>query len=345
MNIKDILEDLGYELIDRGSHWRTNALYRNGNNKTSLQVYKDTGIWKDFGEDSEYLPFVELIKKTLGTNNPDILRKYCKGTLEELKETVRKESSLLKEEKTYPDNCLNRLLPHYDFYLDKGIKRKSLKDFECGLATNGTFYQRLVFPVRNNKYKIHGFSGRKVTKLNNNDAKWIQKGQKSKWIYPFYNIEQVRKEISKTRTIILVESVGDSLALYDKGIKNSLVTFGLSCSPTLCCFLALMDVNKIVFALNNEDEKGNIASVKNIVKLSKNVDVDKLFWLPPIKSDFGEMDTKDFELYKDKLNNLDMKDNHNDICKFANIIVSKNINKSVTNDTKSYLKKLQYFYG
>ena len=48
MNYKEVLENLGYRLKDHGSYWRTNAVYRSGDNSTALQIYKDTGVWKDY---------------------------------------------------------------------------------------------------------------------------------------------------------------------------------------------------------------------------------------------------------------------------------------------------------
>ena len=46
--IQSILEELGYNLYDQGNYWQCSALYRNGDNKTALQIYKDSGTWKDY---------------------------------------------------------------------------------------------------------------------------------------------------------------------------------------------------------------------------------------------------------------------------------------------------------
>ena len=44
--IEKILLELGYNLNDRGKYWQTNAVYRNGDNRTALQIWKDTGIYQ-----------------------------------------------------------------------------------------------------------------------------------------------------------------------------------------------------------------------------------------------------------------------------------------------------------
>ena len=69
MNYKEVLENLGYRLKDHGSYWRTNAVYRSGDNSTALQIYKDTGVWKDYVAGDGFLPFPALIEKTVGKDN------------------------------------------------------------------------------------------------------------------------------------------------------------------------------------------------------------------------------------------------------------------------------------
>ena len=51
-DFQQILESMGYKLVDCGDHWRTQALYRNGDNKTALKIYKNTGVWMDFVVDT-----------------------------------------------------------------------------------------------------------------------------------------------------------------------------------------------------------------------------------------------------------------------------------------------------
>ena len=62
MTYKDSLEKLGYQLQDCGNHWRTSALYRNGKNKTAIIIYKDSGVWKDYGGDNESKPIQALVR-------------------------------------------------------------------------------------------------------------------------------------------------------------------------------------------------------------------------------------------------------------------------------------------
>ena len=70
------LEKLGYSLQDCGSHWRTRAIFRNGKTNTSLIIYKDSGVWRDFGGDEQAKPFAALVKETLKTEDPKALKEY-----------------------------------------------------------------------------------------------------------------------------------------------------------------------------------------------------------------------------------------------------------------------------
>ena len=62
--IEKTLIDLGYQLSDRGKYWQCNAIYRDGDNRTALQIWKDTGIWKDFVANTTYQPFKRLLELT-----------------------------------------------------------------------------------------------------------------------------------------------------------------------------------------------------------------------------------------------------------------------------------------
>ena len=80
--IRDILEQLGYKLNDKGSYWQCAALYRGGDNSTALQIYKDTGAWKDYVQNTPFMPFKQLLVLTLNTNDPTELKKYLGNNLE-----------------------------------------------------------------------------------------------------------------------------------------------------------------------------------------------------------------------------------------------------------------------
>ncbi len=344
---RKILEDLGYRLKDHGSYWRTNALYRSGDNASALQIYKDTGVWKDFVEDSDFLPFQALLEKTLNTKDSSIIKPYLNNsTLNTLSRPYQKK--LLKEEKTYSDSALTKLLPHYDFYLKKGISESTLKDFKCGLAMSNKMYQRIVFPIFRSDGKMHGFSGRKTT-TNDNKPKWLHVGRCSDWFYPFYTIEEIEKEILKKKTVHIVESVGDCLSLYDNGIKNVLVSFGLNISPKFISKLSTMPIDKIFISFNNdfnsERNRGFEGAIKSIFKLSDSTDFNKIYFAPPTSNDFGEMTAEEISAYIKHCDSMDHEHSSSSVLSIAEGMDKKGVNKTFSSSLKKYKKTYNFNYG
>lgn len=301
--IKEVLEDLGYKLSDRGSYWQTNAIFRNGDNTTAIQIYKDTGVWKDYVKDTQFSPFKRLIQATLGSNDPKEIKKYFKNNkLDELY-SKRTGSQKIELEETHDESCLERLLPHYKFYNEKGIDSKILKNLKGGRATSGQLNQRFVFPIYNENQQIHGFSGRDML-LNSTRPKWKHVGKKGSWVYPLYVDQRTREAIIKEDEVILVESIGDLLKCHQFEIFNVLVSFGLSISPKLMCALIELNPSKILIAFNNDSDKtenrGLNSAIKNYLKCLTHFHPDKIMLCLPTKNDFGDMNEQDFKNWTKK---------------------------------------------
>jgi hypothetical protein len=346
IDYREILEDLGYRLKDHGSYWRTNAVYRAGDNSTALQIYKDTGVWKDFVEDSMFLPFELLIQKTLNTNDKGVISSYIKKDSVTINHRIPKKN-LLTEEKTYPTSSLNRLLPHYDFYLERGISESTLKKFRCGLAMSGKMYQRVIFPIFRQDGRIHGFSGRKVTE--DKRPKWLHMGKCSNWFYPFFSIQEIQDSIIESGSVHIVESIGDCISLYEAGVKNVLVSFGLNVSPKFISKLNSLPINKIYLAFNNDFEsdsnRGFQGAIKSIFKLIDIIDFENIYFSPPPENDFGEMSELNIEKYVDFSYNMSHEDSMSRVLDFAKEMNKKGVNKSFAANLKKFEKKFKFHYA
>ena len=291
--IKEVLESIGYNLIDCGNHWRTSAIYRNGDNKTAVQIYKNTGVWNDYIENKGSKPLEALIQLTL-KDDRSRLKTILDGILKGETYVYTENKELIEMEKIYPESALERLFPNYNFYKNKSISENTQKFFKVGLAGVGQMYRRMVFPIYDENKQIIGFSGRKVD--NENDfAKWKHLGKRKNWVYPAYVPAHttVDEYIDQAKEAILVESIGDSMALFDQGIKNSLVTFGLGINPKIISYLSGKEINRIIISNNNDSESeknhGLISSIKIFMNLSKFFDLNQLvIKLPPKPhNDFG----------------------------------------------------------
>lgn len=298
--IQSSLLELGYELNDYGNHWRTKAVYRNGNNNSALKIYKDTGVWQDFVQNKAPMPFKKLVELTLNTTDYSIISKYLIENESRSQELIEKKEKL-EMEKIYPEDCLKKLFPNYSFYKKRGIPEEVQKLYKCGLASAGRMYRRIVFPIYNDVGQIFGFAGRRVVDDDEEIPKWKLIGKKSNWIYPMMipDFPQIENQ-----EIILVESIGDSMALTANGLHNNIVAFGLDCSPAIINYLISQDLKSIIIATNNDSEKeenrGLLAAIKILIKLSSFFDLDLLKIKLPILNDFSEMQQKDisFEDWK-----------------------------------------------
>ena len=343
---KSVLESLGYRLKDHGSYWRTSALYRSGDNSTALQIYKDTGVWKDYVEDSMFLPFEALLQKTLNTNDKSVLKSYLKSDSVNIYSKLPKKN-LLSEEKSFPASVLNKLLPHYDFYFNRGISENTLKKFQCGLAMSGKMYQRVVFPVFRSDGRIHGFSGRKVT--DDPRPKWLHNGRCSDWFYPYYTIDEVVSSIEEERSVHIVESVGDCVSLFEAGVKNVLVSFGLNISPKFISKLNGLSLDKIFISFNNDfnsdHNRGFEGAIKSIFKLSEQIDFEKIYFCPPAENDFGEMTKEQIEKHVEYSSLLNHNESMANVIDFANEMNKRGVNKTFAANLRKFQKKYDFHYG
>jgi hypothetical protein len=348
LEYKEILEGLGYNLKDHGDYWRTNAVYRCGDNSTALQIYKDTGVWKDYVEDTNFLPFEVLLKKTLNTSDDLVIKSVLKKNNLD-KPSVRVEKNLLKEEKTYNSNCLKKLLPHYDFYLNKNISKDTLCDFKCGLATSGKMYQRVIFPIFRGDGKIHGFSGRKITE--DKRPKWLHQGKTANWFYPFYTTPETQNQIESKKQVHIVESIGDCMALYERGIKNVLVSFGLNMSPKFVARLACLGSERIFVSYNNDNKaernRGFEGAIKSIFKLSDAIDFERIYFRPPSDeaNDFGDMSKIQMDFYEDQCYSSDHQICMHKVLSIADEMNKRGVNKSFSLSLAKLKKKNKFHYG
>ena len=328
--IQEVLQSLGYKLSDRGSYWQTNAIFRNGDNRTALQIYKDTGVWKDYVEDTSFFPFKRLVEATLGTNDKATLDKYLNEEDASLLYSKKiSQAPKIEMEEVYKDIMLDRLLPHYKFYNDKGISTPVLKALKGGLATSGQLNQRFVFPIINELKQIHGFSGRDMrTKDNSNRPKWKHIGKKKNWVYPLHLDDRTASKITEEGFVIIVESIGDLLNLKENGFHNTLVSFGLDISSKLMCALVSLAPDNILIAFNNDDSQENNrgldACFKNYLKLLGVFEAQKIKICLPIKNDFGDMNKEDFPIWKEKASEKILMDQTSEIRSGCEEMLRKN---------------------
>jgi len=287
-DVKEILSSLGYKLRDVGKEFRTKPLYRDSDSDNVLSIKKDTGYWYDF-KTSQHGSFDKLVKITLGLDDLKT-EEYLKNK-DWQTEASGIEKEKLEELKIFPKELLCKLEKDHSYWATRNIKEETVSIFEGGVASNGRMKDRYVLPIFNSKKQIVGFTGRDL--IGNKKAKWKHLGDKSKWVYPlFFN----KDHVLKAKSIILVESVGDMLSLWQAGVKNTAVTFGLDINNALLNLFIRMDLDKIYISFNNdENQAGNQAAKKLYFKLIKFFDKEQILIALPTKNDFGEMNEEEIK--------------------------------------------------
>ncbi len=285
-DIPQILSELGYELTPDKDGWRTNALFRGGDNRTAIKIYHD-GKWCDFVE-GKHGTLEELVKLTLGIDDvkaKDWLKD--KIDLEGLKVEYKEK---IKLPQIFDMAVLRDLIPDHEYWIKRGITRKTAELFKGGLCLDsqtllGKLKNRQILCIYNSLKQLVGFTARDIT--GKNYIKWKHLGEKTSWVWPAY---LNHKFVQESKTVILVESPGDILKMWDCDIKNVICLFGTECSHAILNYLLKINPKHIIISTNNEEsEVGNKAAEKIYNRLKRYFNHHQLQIKLPIKKDFGEM--------------------------------------------------------
>jgi len=298
LNVFQVLTDLGYKLKDHGKEYRARPLYRDSDNDTVLKIEKNSGNWFDFKQNISG-DLNSLVKLTLKLDGVDEAKLWLKNKNFISQASSDVEKPLIKSAKSFDINILDRLENRHDYWINRNITQETISQFKGGVAHAGKMKNRYVFPIFNLKNNIIGFSGRDVTNISK--IKWKHLGEKSDFLYPLFLNHSILQE---QREIILVESIGDMLNLWQSGIKNVLVTFGTSLSLPILNHMLKLDIKKIYISLNNDSNKnmaGNIGADKIHARLKRYFDQRQIKIALPIKKDFGEMTNEEILQWKKAL--------------------------------------------
>jgi len=301
MDVKQTLLELGYSNIkDLGDFYRTKPIYRGSDNETSLSVNKTTGRFVDFGRNIRG-SFEELVRLSLRLDKIEDAKAWISDKTSHYTEAPRYVVKI-SEQKIFDKNLLDKIEDDQKYWMDRGVSIETLKEFKGGTVSSGKMKDRYVFPIFNSKNKIVGFSGRDLLNYKKTHRpKWKHIGSKSTWIYPTFLNSDI---LLKNKKIIIVESIGDLLALWGAGIKYVIVSFGLDISSQLLSFLLKIDPNEVILSFNNDEANnsaGNKAANKAFKKLNKYFDSKQIKIILPDRKDFGEMNKKEIINWQKKI--------------------------------------------
>ena len=294
-DIRDILTELGYNLRDYGKEYRARPLYRESDNDTILTIEKSTGKWYDFKE-SRGGSLEDLVRLTLKLDTKEKAKEWVSKKQTSPSAEVKESKPFLKSQRILPKETLDNLVSIHDYWIERGISAKTLEIFQGGVMTAGRMKNRYTFPIFNSRKELVGLSGRDLVNKSSSEftrPKWKHLGDKSLWRYPLQVNYKILKE---EKQVFLVESIGDMLSLWEAGVTNSVVTFGLDVSTSIVNLLLRLDPDKIFVSLNNDaanNNAGNAAAKKMERKLLKYFDISQVSVKLPTKNDFGEMNKQE----------------------------------------------------
>ena len=301
-NIKEVLLELGYtNITENHKEFRTRPIYRDSDNNTSLCINKSNGRFVDFARNISG-SFDDLVKLSLKLKTIDEARTWLsKNSVAVSIERVEKPE--IRMGKTYKKELLNKLRPDHSYWESRGVSTYSVSEFKGGVSKAGKMQDRYVFPIFNASDEIVGFAGRDLlTNSSSMRPKWKLIGDKSKWKYPFFlNYKLIKEE----QSVIIVESIGDMLALWDCGVKNVVVSFGLDLTGALVSSFIRFDLTNIVVAFNDDSKNsgaGNKAAKKAQAKLLNYFDPHQISVSLPTGGDFGEMSKEQITDWMGKTN-------------------------------------------
>lgn len=274
-SIKDLLIELGYNVSNSSpTHYRCNPLYRNSSSSSVLAIDKKSGEFYDFARNNGG-SLEELIRLTLNFEDISELESWLKNKNYQINEAPTK--PILKMPKIFEEIFV---LPH-DYWKEKNISKNTLNYLNAkGIAHAGPMRNRYCFPIPNETGELLGYAGRLVTGDKPDETgkigKWKIIGAKKNFIYPYY---YNYLEIKKANEVIILESIGDFLALFESGYKHGLVLFGIKISSAIITKLIEINPSRIIIATNNDQENhsaGNLAAQEIENKLSNFFDKEKL---------------------------------------------------------------------
>lgn len=282
--IKDILLNLGYQVTDDKDGYRMRPLYRASSNITSLKVFNN-GSFIDFSAGIRG-NISELVKLTLNLKDIKDAKEWLK-TKDYQPPEISKEEPKIKFPKYFDLSILENFKPDHTYWLKRGISKEIIEQFGGGVCNEWKLKNRYVFPIfkDNKKNKVIGFAGRSL--YPESKMKWKLLGAKKEFKFPIIDSKNLN-------SIILCESVGDSLSLIESKIDNVMTLFGIELFNEHITYLIRLNPQKIIISLNddiNKTKAGNNAAEKIKTRLIRYFDSNKIFITTP---NYAETKCKDW---------------------------------------------------
>jgi len=260
----------------------------------------------------EKLPFVDALKFLAARVNMILPEKQNQPEDHQAYEKKKRLYELHREAANYYYKVLKTNAPARDYLRQRGISQETIREFGLGYAseewsrltdflqTKGfsitemldsglvlvsdskrhydRFRSRIMFPIVNPRGQIVGFGGRLMT-TGENAPKYLNSPETAIFSksYELYNLNHCKKFMEEGR-LLIVEGYMDVIALYEKGIRNTVAALGTAFTPFHGKILERY-AGEVIIAFDG-DSAGRSATEKAVTILKKtNLNV-KILSLP-----------------------------------------------------------------
>ena len=305
LSFEDVLSLLGFQYYSRGNTLRSNCLVHNGDNTSSLCVYKDTQIWKCYSHNCEdmYGPgifgliFGVLDKHTGTVTKRDVYDWIASnGEIENLNidiptiEMYKEHNSLNLTRRKF----LSKVKVPSEYYINRGFSRLILEKYDVGTATNPNKwgFGSAIIPIFDLLHKkVIAFSMRRDTE--EHDKRWIH--SKGKWRQSsLYNSWFARSYILKSKTVIITEGPGKVWRLEECGVHNSIGIYGTKMSSNQLKLLSRLGPHKVTLMFDNDENKSGVNAMSKVA-----TQLESLYNVEIIHTKFNDIDSTGIEEVKE----------------------------------------------
>ncbi|WP_169785084.1 DNA primase [Campylobacter curvus] len=245
--------------------------------KPSLMISPSKGIYHCFacGAGGDAIKFVSEYKKL-----------NFEESCEEIADIIG--FNLIKDDKGYKKRDISALERAKDTYkqnlykvknylLDRGVNDETMAIYELGYGINlndvsfeekryyglGNFTDRLVFPIKTHTGRVVGFGARSLEKepkakyINSPNSEIFNKSAL------FYGFDVAKKEIIKTREVVICEGYMDTIMAYQAGIKNIVATLGVALTKEHLASLCKLGTRiTLSFDMDNAGKKATLKAIE-----------------------------------------------------------------------------------
>lgn len=313
-NLDLILNALKIEYSETGSRFFFPCPIHASDNYNSMSLYKNSGRALCFTMNctNDCHNIFDFVSKVLEKNPYDEKdgKKFCREVLSGIDHQVEQRKRVEKIDYRVKEIDRSLILPYVnpnvEFYLRRGYSREILEKYDIFICTKrGNFmYGRATIPIYNDDHtKAVGFLGRSLNPKCSTCNKYhkpttncpitpYEHIKSEKWLNSrglarnklLFNYWYAEEEIRKTKSVLLVESPGNTMKIVQAGYNNVLGIFGTALSKNQALKLDGLGVERVYLGLDR-DPAGENALEKITQQLSK---YETIPLIPPT-NDYGDM--------------------------------------------------------